>query len=104
MPSPDKKTQPVSMGIIVKFTDRTVRGFHAPGRFDYPVRITAINDVIVEFGGSDQAGLIAESTVGSMDRVIGHVGAVLTTSDPKTGTTLDTTTYELQCKPTPRMF
>ena len=43
----DAKPEPVSMGIIVNFTDRTVQGFGS-----YPVKITAWNDVSVEFSGS----------------------------------------------------
>jgi ABC-type uncharacterized transport system substrate-binding protein len=42
-----KPPEPVSMGIIVNFTDRTVQGFGS-----YPVKITAWNDVSVEFSVS----------------------------------------------------
>jgi hypothetical protein len=36
----DAKREPISMGIIVNFTTRSVQGFGAPGFFDYPVKIT----------------------------------------------------------------
>jgi hypothetical protein len=48
----DAKPEPVSMGIIVNFTKQTVHGFGYPG-LDYPVKITAWNDVTITFGGSD---------------------------------------------------
>jgi hypothetical protein len=35
----DAKREPVSMGIIVNFTTRTVQGFGAPGLLDYPVKV-----------------------------------------------------------------
>ena len=35
----DAKPEPVSMGIIVNFTKRTVQGFGHPGLIDYPVQI-----------------------------------------------------------------
>ena len=43
------KPEPVSMGIIVNFTNRTVQGFGAPSILDYPIKITAWNDVTVAF-------------------------------------------------------
>jgi hypothetical protein len=39
----EEKPQPISMGIIVNFTKRTVQGFGHPGWIDYPVQITAWN-------------------------------------------------------------
>ena len=49
---PDTK-HPISMGIVVNFTDHTVEGFGFPGLINYPVRgrITAANDVTIAFGG-----------------------------------------------------
>jgi hypothetical protein len=41
------------MGIIVNFTNKTVQGFGAPGVLDYPVKITASNDVTVAFLATD---------------------------------------------------
>jgi hypothetical protein len=34
----DAKPDPISMGIIVNFTNRTVEGFGQPGLMDYPVK------------------------------------------------------------------
>jgi hypothetical protein len=49
----DAKPEPVSMGIIINFTNRTVQGFGYPGLSDFPVKITAMNEVTVAFGGSE---------------------------------------------------
>jgi hypothetical protein len=58
----DAKPDPVSIRIIVNFTNRTVQGFGFPGLIDYPVKITAWNDVTVAFRGSD-------SSLGSTSRI-----------------------------------
>jgi hypothetical protein len=96
--------QPISMGIIVNFTERTVQGFgHPGGLLDFPVMITGANDVTVTFSGHHQVGSL-DSISGSIDRVTGDVEATFKMSDPKAGTTISRTTYALQCKPTQRMF
>lgn len=69
------KSEPISMGIIVDFTNHTVHGFGYPGaggRVDFPVKITGMNEVTVAFYGSNQTG---ESITGSIDRVTGDVEA-----------------------------
>jgi hypothetical protein len=48
------KPEPVSMGIIVNFTNRSAQGFGALGVLDYPIKITAWNDVTVAFLGSHE--------------------------------------------------
>jgi hypothetical protein len=57
---------PVSMGIIVNFTNRTVQGFNSPG-LDFPVKITFIDDVNISFAGSgtDRTALSATGTFGA---------------------------------------
>jgi hypothetical protein len=89
------------MGIIVNFTDSTVQGLTRDA-----LRITAANDVIVEFkGGSwDFEDTIFNITSGSMDRVTGDVRAESTGTDKKTGKIFTTVTYELQCKAAQRIF
>jgi hypothetical protein len=45
---------PHPAGIIVNFTNRTVHGFGCPGfsgLFDFPVKITDMNEVTVAFHG-----------------------------------------------------
>jgi hypothetical protein len=79
------QTGPTSMGIIVNFTARTVQGFGFPGLIDYPVTITAANDVTVAFSGSQDIGLGSLSSIhGSIDRVTGGVEATSTLLDRKT--------------------
>jgi hypothetical protein len=94
----DAKPEPVSMGIIVNFTNRTVQGFGYPGLMDYPVKITAWNDVTVAFGGS--AGV--NSITGNIDRVTGDVEAI--TRATNAGSIVTLMNYSLKCRPTQRMF
>jgi hypothetical protein len=92
-----EKLEPISMGIIVDFAARTVHGFGYPGlsgRFDFPVKITGMNEVTVAFHGSNQTGV---SITGSIDRVTGDAEARTQTPDL-------ILRYALQCKPTQRMF
>jgi hypothetical protein len=83
------------MGIIVDFTNHTVHGFGYPGsgRFDFPVKITGMNEVTVAFHGSNQT----ESITGSVDRITGDVEARTQTEDM-------ILRYSLKCRPTQRMF
>jgi hypothetical protein len=70
----DAKSEPISMGIIVNFTNRTVQGFGNPGLMDYPVKITAWNDVTVAFGGSAEFAKSSRNSIsGSIDRVTGFL-------------------------------
>jgi hypothetical protein len=92
------------MGIIVNFTTRTVQGFGVPGLIDYPVIITAANDVTVSFSGHQQLGPSVTSTDGSIDRVTGELEATVRLTDTKSSKTIDHTDYALQCRPTQRMF
>jgi hypothetical protein len=86
------------MGIIVNFTNRTVQGFDAPGVLDYPIKITAWNDVTVAFLGSHERR--GSTTRGSIDRVTGDVEATTTV----TGNYLMSVRYALKCRPAQRMF
>jgi hypothetical protein len=100
----DAKPEPISMGIIVNFTARTVQGFGFPGMLDYRVSITAANDVAVAFGGHQEVMSSVSSIEGSIDRVTGDVEATSTLSDPKTNKMITQTAYAIQCRPTQRMF
>jgi hypothetical protein len=93
--------QPISMDIIVNLTDRTVRGFGFP--FDTePLKIGYVNDVEVRFGGEQETS-VRSMINGSINRVTGDVDATWSFVDRK-GTLEPHMTYELQCKPTQRMF
>jgi hypothetical protein len=90
-------------GIIVDFTNHTVHGFGYPGfsgLFDFPVKITGMNEVTVAFHGSNQT----EDITGSIDRVTGDVEARIQMSDSKTGDLLSILRYALKCRPSQRMF
>jgi hypothetical protein len=102
---PDERS-PFSMGMIVNFITRLIQGFGTPGLIDYPVKITGADDVTIVFGGSQEIfGSRARHSInGSIDRVTGDVEATSIMSDPNTGKTISTTTYELQCRPAQRMF
>ena len=100
----DAKPEPISMGIIVNFTKRTVQGFGHPGFIDYPVQITAWNDVTVAFGGSQAFGNQKLSISGSIDRVTGDVEATDLSTDTKTHNTVSSLHYALKCRPAQRMF
>jgi len=96
------KPEPISMGIIVDFTNRTVQGFGDPSFMDYPVKITAWNDVIVTFyGREEKMGL---SIRGSIDRVTGDVEATSMAYDTKTSKIISHDLYTLKCRPAQRMF
>jgi len=94
--------EPIAMGIIVNFTNQTVQGFGAPGVLDYPVKITASNDVTIAFLGTDEKH-DGSSIRGSIDRVTGDVEATSTVTDAKTYNTLYLK-YALKCRPAQRMF
>jgi hypothetical protein len=90
------KPEPVSMGIIVNFTDRTVQGLV------YPVKITAWDEITVTFGGSYDLKPTLVNTRGAIDRVTGDLEAVLTQT--LADKEISSTTYALKCRPTQRMF
>jgi hypothetical protein len=96
--------QRVSMGIIVNFTKRTVQGFGHPDLIDYPVQITAWNDVTVAFRGTHPFGNQQLSISGSIDRVTGDVEATDMSMDTTTHKTVSSLVYTLKCRPTQRMF
>jgi hypothetical protein len=93
------KLEPISMGIIVDFTNRTVQGFGFPDSHDFPVKITGMNEVTITFHGSNQAGNM--SITGSIDRVTGDVEA---RNQAASDTFYTILRYALKCKPAQRMF
>jgi hypothetical protein len=103
-PLAEPKTETTSMGIIINFTTGIVQGLHPdwPGFIDYPVKITASNDVTITFSGSKQNGSVLSYTHGSIDRVTGDVEVDVASVDRNNEE--NKTTYALQCRPTQRMF
>ena len=90
--------EPISWGLIVNFTARTVTGFRYPTYLaDFPVAITAVNEVTVTFAGSRKDGNTDTSLTGTVDRITGDLQATYEYARV-------TRTYSLKCKPTQRMF
>jgi hypothetical protein len=94
--------QPISMGIIVNLTDRTVQGFDYP--FDIePLKIVDVSDTEVRFGGKQETSVIS-NMVGSINRVTGDVDATWSFIDRKKNKIEPHIRYTLQCRPAQRMF
>jgi hypothetical protein len=95
------KSEPVSVGIIVNFTARTITGFTLE---KLPLTMLNSNDTTVQFSGSDSiSSLIID---GIIDRVTGDLEATAIRQPSITETTAATTIerYSLKCRPTQRMF
>jgi hypothetical protein len=92
-------TSPISMGIIVNLSDRTVQGFGYPGEFEV-IKIISLNDVTVGFLGGHNPG---HQIYGSIDRVTGEVEATSEWNDTENRTT-SRTNCSLKCRPMQRMF
>jgi hypothetical protein len=98
MTKTDAKPEPISMGIVINFTARTVEGFTYPGA-NRLVKIGAVNETTVMFG-TDEGGW---EISGSVDRVTGDVAATSIWFNRDHDMTQGTE-YSLKCKPTQRMF
>ena len=87
------KPDPLSMGLIVNFTTRTVVGNarQRPYVFDDQLQITEWNEVTVIFRGFSQ--FLRMNISGSMDRMTGDVGMVATSK-------AEVVDYSLKCTPT----
>jgi hypothetical protein len=88
----DYEPEPVSMGLIVNFTARTVRGLYL---FDDLLPITELNEGTVVFEGFSK--FLGMDITGFMGRVTGNVGMLATTKE-------NAYDYELKCRPAQRMF
>jgi hypothetical protein len=96
------KPQPVSLGLLVDFTSKTVKGFD----FGSPeLKITAVNELLVEFGASWEVGT-SYRVDGRIDRVTGDVGVLWQAHEhlPSPPFEDEEVRYSLKCKPTQRMF
>jgi hypothetical protein len=97
------KSEPISMGIIVNFTARTITGFTLSNE-KLPLTMLNFNDTTVQFSGSDStSSLIID---GIIDRVTGDLEATAIRQPSITETTATTTIerYSLKCRPAQRMF
>jgi hypothetical protein len=97
------KSEPVSIGIIVNFTARTITGFTLPTE-KLPLTMLNFNDTTVQFSGSDSISSLVID--GIIDRVTGDLEATAIRQPSITETTAATTIerYSLKCRPAQRMF
>jgi hypothetical protein len=96
-------TGPVSMGLVVNLTTRTVYGFREQSTEnpEVPLKIVEVREAILVLGG--QLVLPGRSIMdlsGFMDRMTGDM-TVTATQRPPVGFTK---TYSLKCTPAQRMF
>ena len=92
-PPLEYKPHPISTGLLINFTSRTVRGTERQGPylFDDQLQITEWNEVTVIFRGFSQ--FLRMNISGSMDRMTGDVGMVATSK-------AEVVDYSLKCTPT----
>jgi hypothetical protein len=104
----EKKPEPISMGIIVNFTNSTVQGFGNPDpNEDFPIKITGVNEATISFQGKrpdNPKGATDRRIEGTIDRATGDVNATDTLTNLKTSKIAYSTRYALKCRPTQRMF
>ena len=67
-----------------------------------PAAIGGVNETSIIFSGHGVEDIW--TLWGTLDRVTGSLIATLTNSNPNTKKIVSTLTYDLQCKPTQRMF
>ena len=110
-PTSDNPTpKPVSKGIIVNFTTRIVQGFGIPGvMIDFPIKITATDDMTVAFSGSalNQKAVTGSydwTFTGTIDRVSGDVAASFRLTKTETMQIFVETNYALKCKESALLF
>ena len=100
--TPNAKPEPLSMGLIVNFTARTILGLAGPGS-GTPVDIMFMDDVTVNFVGSYSDRYRRWQLVGTIDRVTGDLEATNTNTYVETKKT-SSESWMLKCKPAQRMF
>ena len=104
----EDKPEPISMGIIVNFTKKTVHGFGDPLFGEQRIKITGVTETAVyfspDFSPDDKFQNMSQSGMGAIDRVTGDLWADFTSTDAKTGKAITSQSYALKCRPTQRMF
>src|SRR5262245_5487641 len=100
-----KKSEAISMGIVVDFTKNAVYGFGFPGYSDDPpVSTTYVDEVLINFHGSKSSEGMNTSIGGTIDRVTGDVQALQVRTNEENGEDLYRRKYSLKCRPAQRMF
>jgi hypothetical protein len=97
------KPEPISMGVIVNFTNGTVQGF------GFPAKIIDVNEVTITFNDVEPAAegfmrSAEQGTYGTIDRVTGDVYVTNTMKETKTGKAVYSTDFTLKCRPAQRKF
>jgi len=97
---PDAKPEQITMGIVVNFTAKQLRGFTYPGLEEFPVVIVIrdANEVHITFTGSNESG--SSIVAGDINRVTGELWASSMMRDANTSNIVTSTTYSLKCRPT----
>jgi hypothetical protein len=95
---PGPKPEPVSIAIIINFAAGTVTWADSS---DFPLTITRLNELSVDFRGSNGSRTLA----GSINRKTGDTDAISTPmGDSKTRRINLKNHYSLKCRPEQRMF
>jgi hypothetical protein len=106
----NKPREPISMGVVVNFTDWTVHGFDAGGMWfggskDQPAKVTNSTETEIYFEGKGRSFGFDRIVSGTIDRVTGDIEASSHLEENGRHVPFDEgTMYELKCKPTQRMF
>src|SRR5262245_39143635 len=97
----DAKPESISMGIVLNFTTRTVKGFPHEGEAE----ITRVDDVIIVFVASYRDDKVPANWTfnGTIDRVTGDLEAH-SRADTDIHHRSRIRSYSLKCKPAQRMF
>jgi hypothetical protein len=90
--------EPISTGIIINLTARTVEGFSVE---DLPVKIRTADQATIRFEGSDPTVAFTRKVTGTIDRVTGETLATFTMQGAGEPAIV---TFSLKCRPTKRMF
>src|SRR6516165_2481563 len=71
----DEKPEPISMGVTVNFTARTVEfGHDAMPKF--PMQVSDITETTIGFGGTKRTAIYSYSIIGTIERVTGTLEAI----------------------------
>ena len=92
------RPEPISMGLIIDFTTKTVAGFERVfPTFTGAVKITIVDDLTIGFSGTDGGG---GAVFGTVDRITGDVEAAAEYWNHETNKLQWATVYSLKCKST----
>jgi len=90
-------SQQINIGIIVDFQKKAVLGLSHDSE---PVPITNISETTISFAAKNTGWVMN----GTLDRVTGALIAASIKFDPNTRKTILSVSFDLQCRPTQRMF